>query len=40
MRRDGLVELRDGVTAGMKLVASGGGFLADGDLVALAKDAP
>lgn len=42
MRRDGLVELRDGfsagISAGMKLVASGGGFLADGDLVQLAKE--
>lgn len=39
MRRNGMVELREGVSAGMSLVASGGGFLGDGDLVALAKDA-
>ncbi|MGC3962891.1 MAG: efflux RND transporter periplasmic adaptor subunit [Rhodocyclaceae bacterium] len=40
MRHDDLVQLRDGINADMKLVASGGGFLADGDLVEIAKEAP
>jgi len=36
--RDGLVEITDGVSAGMRLAASGGAFLADGDQVSVAKE--
>ncbi len=33
--RDGSIEVSSGIKAGMELVASGGGFLADGDLVSV-----
>jgi HlyD family secretion protein len=37
-RRDGVVEVTDGLTAGERVVASGAGFLSDGDRVRVARD--
>lgn len=37
--RDGLVEIASGLGAQARVVSSGGAFLADGDLVSIAKDA-
>lgn len=38
-RRDGLVEIRSGMTPGARIAASGGAFLADGDIVSLSGEA-
>lgn len=39
-RRDGAIEILDGITPGDRFVRSGGAFLADGDLVDIASDQP
>lgn len=38
-RRDGLVEITAGIQAGVRIAASGGAFLADGDTVRIAEGA-